>query len=189
MGKKQAADTEMKHAVALAKEAARTNAQVKQHLESKGFSMPSLTFEQEVKDSKTMIDQTKELAAMAAKRATRAALLDAQAALKAAKTKFEESRSDCVNNAQNEKKCKDISDAVTKASSDVLRKQERYNRAEQMLAKYKSSLSNDMTEFTKRRQAFFKEHEKMQDHLESEIQRLTTIAAQAKQRKEQARFV
>jgi hypothetical protein len=194
--KKQAADTEMKHAVALAKEAARTNAQVKQHLESKGFSMPSLTFEQEVRDSKakmakkdkkTMIDQTKELAAMAAKRATRAALLDAQAALKAAKTKFEESRSDCVNNAQNEKKCKDISDAVTKASSDVLRKQERYNRAEQMLAKYKSSLSNDMTEFTKQRQAFFKEHEKMQDHLESEIQRLTTIAAQAKQRKEQAK--
>ena len=118
-----------------------------------------------------MIDQTKELAAMAAKRATRAALLDAQAALKAAKTKFEESRSDCVNNAQNEKKCKDINDAVTKASSDVLRKQERYNRAEQMLAKYKSSLSNDMTEFTKQRQAFFKEHEKMQDHLESEIQR------------------
>ena len=83
----------MKHAVALAKEAARTNAQVKQHLESKGFSMPSITFDEEIKKSKaafakkdkqTMIDQTKELAAMAAKRA--ATRHSAAARRKAAKT-------------------------------------------------------------------------------------------------------
>merc|ERR1711871_1709022 len=110
--KKNVADVEMKHAVALAKEAARAHAQVKQHLESKGFSMPSLTFDQEIqkskaamakKDKKTMIDQTKELAAAAAKRATKAALFDAQAHLKLLKMKFEQSRSDCVNNVQNEK--------------------------------------------------------------------------------------
>ena len=40
--KKQRADTEMKHALALAKEAARTHAKVKKHLESKGYSAPSV---------------------------------------------------------------------------------------------------------------------------------------------------
>jgi hypothetical protein len=156
--------------------------------------MPSITFDQEIKKSKaalakqdknTMIDQTKELAAMAAKRATKAALNDAQAHLKAAKLKFEQSRSDCVNNLQNEKKCKDITNEVAKASSDVLRKQERFNRANEMLNKYKASLSKDMSEYTKQRQAFFKDNEKMNEHLESEIQRLQTIATMAKAKKEE----
>jgi hypothetical protein len=193
--KKDAADAEMKHAVALAKEAARTNAQVKQHLESKGFSMPSITFDEEIKkskaslakqDKKTMIDQTKELAAMAAMRATKAALNDAQAHLKAAKLKFDQAKtSDCLNNLQNEKKCKDITNEVAKASSDVIRKQERFNRASEMLNKYKASLSKDMSEYTKQRQVFFKDNEKMNEHLESEVQRLQAIATMAKAKREQ----
>ena len=45
----------MKHALALAKEAARTHAKVKKHLESKGYSAPSVSFDQEIRKSKESV--------------------------------------------------------------------------------------------------------------------------------------
>ena len=184
----------MKHALALAKEAARTHAQVKKHLESKGYSAPSLSFDQEIrrakakmakKDKKTIIDQTKEMAALAAKRTTKRALIDAQAHLQSVKLKFENSRSECVNNPKKEHECGEIRDAVTKASNDVLLKQERFNRAEKVLEKYRGQLSKDISDASKQRQIISKNYEKMSEHLESEIQRLATIASMAKRRHEE----
>merc|ERR1711871_1151552 len=173
---------------------ARTHAQVKQHLESKGYSAPSLSFDQEVrrskatmakKDKKTIIDQTKEMAALAAKRTTKRALIDAQAHLQSVKLKFENSRSECVNNPKKEHECGEIRDAVTKASNDVLLKQERFNRAEKVLEKYRGQLSKDISEASKQRQIFSKNYEKMSEQLESEIQRLATITTMAKRRHEE----
>ena len=211
--RKEKADLEMKHALSLAKDAARTHAQAKQHLESHGFSMPSVDFKKNLKKSKedlakikrqSIIDQSRELAAVAAQRNAKKRLDDATVVEQNMRTRFKKcsdlllSMEGAIASATGDKEL-----AAAKVSYSGVKKQCELDRKflEPAIAKLSEAKevfrrANDVVRSTQlklaadaRKQADTQLKTKMAsmkavDSLMAEIQRLQTVAAVARDKQQ-----
>eukprot|EP00505_MAST-04D_sp_SCG-Rhode-Island_P002405 Stramenopile-MAST_4_protein_2405 len=211
--KTKMADQEMKHALELAKDAARTHAKTKKHLELHGFSMPSLDFEKnltlkaaalaKVKKA-TMLEEARELAAMGGLRAATRMLAESKNAYNVERLKnakcFDEISTLSADFAASDypvekaKVAKALSDTKAKcgpgskkmerAIADMAKAKDALARAQLVLRNTKSSLQKDALAQRKADNAMKEAELKSVGALEAEVQKLTTTADMANDKKD-----